>query len=89
MLKQLVVVGTVFLVGCASQPGPTYQRTDMTGFVANCRIAKVQIDSLQKEIDAYLDYHRTHPITLEDQRYFGKLKNNIWSLKSTCSAKYL
>ena len=89
MLKHLVMVGTVILVGCASQPAPTYQQADMTNFVPNCKIAKIQIDFLQKQTDAYLAYWRTQMVTLEDQRYFGKLKNNIWSLRSTCSAKYL
>lgn len=89
MLKQLVIVGTVLLVGCASQPTPTYQKADMTNFIANCRVAKTQIDFLQKQIDAYVAYHQKVPPTLEDQRYYGKLKNNIWSLRSTCPAKYL
>lgn len=88
MLKQLIILCTVALVGCASQPVPTYQRADMTNFVANCRVAKIQIDSLQKEIDAYLAYHRTVTPTLEDRRYYSKLKNNIWSLRS-CPQKYL
>jgi uncharacterized lipoprotein YmbA len=90
MLKHLVMVGTMALVGCAGRPAtPTYQPADLTTFVANCRVAKSQIDFLQKEIDDYLAYHRTQPVTLEDQRYYGKLKNNIWSLRSTCAQKYL
>lgn len=89
MLKQLVIIGTVLLVGCASQPAPTYQRADMTNFIANCRVAKIQIDSLQKQIDAYNAYHQTVPPTLDDRRYYGKLKNNLWSLRSTCDPKYL
>ena len=89
MLKHLVMIGAVILAGCASQPAPTYQRADMTNFVPNCKIAKIQIDFLQKQIDEYLVYWRTQTVTLDDQRYFGKLKNNLWSLRSTCSAKYL
>ena len=89
MLKQLVVLGVVALAGCASQPATTYQRADMTNFIANCRIAKIQIDSLQKQIDAYNAYHQKVPPTLEDRRYYGKLKNNLWSLRSTCDPKYL
>lgn len=89
MLKPLVILGAVVLVGCASQPAPTYQRVDMTNFVANCRVAKIQIDSLQKQIDEYNEYHRTNTPTLEDRRYYGRLKNNLWSLRSTCDPKYL
>lgn len=89
MLKHLIIFGTVILVGCASQPKPKYQPADMTNFIANCRVAKTQIDFLQRQIDAYVAYHQTVPPTVEDQRYYGKLKNNIWSLRSTCAAKYL
>jgi hypothetical protein len=52
-------------------------------------VAKIQIDSLQKQIDAYQAYHQTVTPTLEDRRYYGKLKNNLWSLRSTCDPKYL
>jgi len=83
------MIGTVALVGCASQPAPTFQQANMTNFVANCRVAKTQIDFLNQRINEYQDYFRNHTPTLEDQRYYGKLKNNIWSLRSTCPAKYL
>ena len=89
MLKQLILLGIVVLVGCASQPAKPYYPADMNNFIANCRQAKSQFDFLQQEIDAYLEYHRTVPVTLEDQRYFGKLKNNLWSLRSTCPQKFL
>lgn len=89
MLKPLVILGIVGLVGCAGQPKPAYQPADMTNFVANCKVAKIQIDFLQKQIDAYLTYHQTVPPTLEDRRYYGRLKNNLWSLRSTCDPKYL
>lgn len=89
MIKLLIILAAVSLVGCASKPQQQYQPADMTNFVANCRVAKSQIDFLQREIDAYLAYHRDVPVTLADQRYYGKLKNNIWALRSTCPAKYL
>lgn len=89
MIKYLVPTVIIALVGCVSQTEKPYYPADMTNFVANCRQAKSQIDSLQREIDAYLAYHRTVPVTLEDQRYFGRLKNNIWSLRSTCDPRYL
>jgi uncharacterized lipoprotein YmbA len=86
MFKRLVLVGIITLGGCASQPEKPYYPADMTNFVANCRMAKVQIDFLTQQIDEYNAYHLTHPITLEDRRYYGKLKNNLWSLRSSCSA---
>lgn len=87
-----MIIGTIALVGCAGQPRqpyPTYQPADMKNFVANCNHAKNQIDFLSQKIDEYNEYHKNQPITLEDRRYYGKLKNNLWSLRSTCSAKQL
>ena len=90
MIRQFVIVGAVVLTGCASSPpAKPYYPADMTNFIASCQQAKSQIDFLQREIDAYLEYHKTVPVTLEDQRYFGRLKNNLWSLRSTCSQKFL
>jgi len=86
MIKLLVLVGIIALGGCASQATKSYYPADMTNFVANCRMAKVQIDFLTQQIDEYTAYHLTQPITLEDRRYYGKLKNNLWSLRSSCSA---
>jgi hypothetical protein len=90
MLKILIFIGTIALVGCASSPPEKpYTPADMTNFRANCLIAKVQIDSLQQKINEYLAYHQNRPPTLDDRRYYGKLKNNLWALRSTCSAKQL
>ena len=86
MIKILVLVGVIVLGGCASQPEKPYYPADMKNFVASCQQAKNQIPFLTEKID---EYHRTHPITLEDRRYFEKLKNNLWSLRSSCSAKQL
>ena len=89
MVKHLIVLVALLVSGCATQPEKAYHPADMTNFIANCRQARGQIDFLQQEIDAYLTYHKTVPVTLEDQRYFGKLKNNLWSLRSTCPQKFL
>ena len=89
MLKTLMIVGTVALVGCAGQPRQSYQPADMKNFVASCSQARNQIDFLSQQIDEYNEYHKNQPITLEDRRYYSQLKNNLWSLRSTCSAKYL
>jgi uncharacterized lipoprotein YmbA len=89
MIKLLIVLVGIALVGCASQPEKPYYPADMKNFVASCSIAKSQVDFLTEKIDEYNEYHRTHPITLEDRRYYEKLKNNLWSLRSSCSAKQL
>ena len=89
MIKFLLFVTVTTLVGCAGQSQQTYQPADMRNFVMDCRLAHYQIDFLSNQIAAYQTYHATHPVTLEDQRYYGKLKNNIWALRSTCDARYL
>lgn len=86
MIKYLIPVIVIALVGCASQPEKPYYPADMTNFVASCKDARSQADFLAQKINEYNEYHRTHLVTLEDQRYYGKLKNNIWSLRSSCSA---
>jgi conjugal transfer/entry exclusion protein len=83
------LITIAILAGCAGQPQRAYQSADLSRFVANCPQARSQIEFLNKEINAYLAYHATVPVTIEDQRYYGKLKNNIWSLRSTCNAQYL
>jgi len=88
-VKYLLPGITVAIVGCAGQQRQAYRPADMTNFVANCPEAHRQIDFLNKKIDEYNQYHQNNPPTLEDRRYYSKLKNNLWSLRSTCSAKYL
>ena len=85
MIKLLIVVAVV-LAGCATQPAVSnaFRPADMKNFVPNCRIAQIQIDNLNLNINDYLEYFNTHTPSLEDRRYFGKLKNNIWSLRSSC-----
>ena len=89
MLKTLMIISTVTLVGCAGQPRQEYYPADMKHFIASCSQARSQIDFLTQKINEYNEYHKTQPITLEDRRYYGNLKNNLWSLRSSCSAKQL
>jgi hypothetical protein len=74
------------LVGCATKPDPTFTQTDLDNWQNDCGQAKRQSEYLQQRIDAYREYFKDRPITLEDRRYMGKLKNNLWSLRSSCSA---
>lgn len=98
MIKLLVIAGVISLVGCASQPEKaqqSYRPADLTNFVAACQYANGRaaahdkIDYLNSLVNDYNEYHKTHPATLEDRRYYGKLKNYIWSMRSTCAAQYL
>jgi hypothetical protein len=89
MLKHLIIFGTVALVGCASQPERKYYPPDMTTFIASCSQARTQIDYLTQEINNYNEYYKDRPTTLEDRRTYGRIKNALWSLRSSCSAKQL
>ena len=89
MLKTLIIIGTITLVGCATQPEKTYYPPDMRNFVASCNHARTQIDYLTKEINNYNEYYKDRPTTLEDRRAYGHMKNALWSLRSSCSAKQL
>jgi hypothetical protein len=85
-MRVILFLAVISMFGCASQPERTYQSADMTTFIASCSRAKSQVDFLSQKINEYLEYHRTYPPTLEDRRYYEKLKNTIWSLRSSCSA---
>jgi uncharacterized lipoprotein YmbA len=89
MLKYLILLGASILVGCAGQPEKNYQLPDMTSFKPNCRIAKAQLDYLSEQLDEYSQQYKTHPTTLESRRVFGRMKNALWSLRSSCSAPQL
>ena len=90
MLKHLIIFSAVALVGCASsQLEKSYYPPDMKNFVANCNQAQSQIDYLTQEINNYNEHYKDRPTTLEDRRTYGRMKNAIWSLRSSCSAKQL
>jgi hypothetical protein len=90
MLRHLIIFSAVALVGCASsQPEKSYYPPDMTNFIANCSQARTQIDYLNREINNYNEYFKGRPTTLEDRRAYGRMKNALWSLRSSCSAKQL
>ena len=71
-MKYLLIV--LILTGCA---GP---RLDMTTFQADCRWAQYQMTLLETSLS---DYQRQG---MNDYDYYQQLKNNIWSLRSTCRA---
>jgi hypothetical protein len=85
-MKKLFFVCVIVLSGCATQAPQTFDRSDMVGFNPECGQAKSQVVYLQTRIDAYNAHFQSRPTTLEDRRYYSKLKNSIWSLRSSCSA---
>lgn len=77
---------SILLVGCATQPTQTFVLTDLDNWQNDCGQAKRQSEYLQRRLDAYREYYKDHPTTPQSQKYIGKLKNNLWSLRSSCSA---
>lgn len=80
-MKYLVIL--LLITGCATQtkvPVTNTARLDMTTFAADCRYASYQMTQLQTALSEY-DQTQT-----KDYAYYQKLKNNIWALRSTCSA---
>lgn len=86
---KLIFLTILLLAGCASQPKQAYYLPDMENFIANCNQARNQTDYLNREITAYNEYFKNNPTTLEDRRAYGRMKNALWSLRSSCSAKQL
>lgn len=87
---KILFLTILLLAGCSVSPTKqTYYPPDMKNFVANCNLARSQIDYLNREITAYNEYFKNNPTTLEDRRAYGRMKNALWSLRSTCSAKFL
>ena len=88
-MRVIFFLAIISIVGCASQPEKSYYPADMKTFIADCSRAKSQIDFLTQKIDEYSAYHQNYLPTLEDRRYYEKLKNNLWSLRSSCPQKFL
>jgi hypothetical protein len=84
-LIKFAIVSTV-LVGCATRPAQPFTFTDLDNWQNDCGQAKRQSEYLQQRLDSYREYFKDHPITAQSQKYVGKLKNNLWSLRSSCSA---
>jgi hypothetical protein len=85
-MRVIFFLAVIFMVGCATQPEKTYYPPDMKNFVASCKHAQTQIDYLTKEINDYNEYYKDRPTTLEDRRAYGRMKNAVWALRSSCSA---
>ena len=85
-MRFLLFSAVILFAGCAAQVTQrSFDRSDMMSFKTDCAQARTQVDFLQSRIDAYHAHFRSNPVTLEDRRYYTKLKNNIWSLRASCS----
>ena len=88
MIKALVLVGVITLSGCATRTPPVASLPyyTMDNFKANCSLSETQRKFLEDRITEYELYHQTRPYTEQDQRYYIKLKNSLWGLRSACGA---
>ena len=91
MLKKLFIISSIALSGCASSPPPvaSLPHYTMENYIANCPNAKEQLPFLEAKLVEYQEYHKSQPYTYEDRRYYGRLKNAIWALRSTCKPNQL
>ena len=91
MLKTLFIISGIALSGCSSSPPPVASLPyyTMVNFTANCPDAKEQLAVIDKRLADYREYHKSQPYTIEDRRYYGKLKNALWALRSTCKPNQL
>jgi hypothetical protein len=89
-MRLIYICVLIMMTGCAVKLAPTdFDRSDMAHFQPSCTQAQSQVDYLQGRIRAYHDYFKSRPITVDDRKYYTKLKNNFWALRSSCSALQL
>lgn len=87
-MRQLFFVAVILLTGCASQPNkPGYDISDYDTFRTDCGRAQAQVAYLKSRIDEFHAYFRANPdqLTQPYRQYYTRLKNNLWSLRSSCS----
>jgi hypothetical protein len=85
-MRLVALLVAILVSGCATQtPAPGFDRSDMANFVPDCGQAQRQVDYLKGRITAFHEYFQSRPVSAEDRKYYTRLKNNLWSLRSSCS----
>jgi hypothetical protein len=80
---------TLLISGCASQPiKPGYDISDFDNLKPDCGQAQAQVAYLKSRIDEFHAYFGANPgqLTQPYRQYYTRLKNNLWSLRASCSA---
>ena len=86
-MKILIPIISIMLAGCATPPPPKFDSSGSA--VPNCLTAKTQISYLEQQLAVFKTGRGTVPETDDDRKYIARIKNIIWSLRSTCPAAYL
>ena len=84
-----MLVATVMITGCATQATRSgYDISDYDTFRTDCGRAQAQVAYLKSRIDDFHVYFRANPgqLTQPYRQYYTRLKNNLWSLRASCSA---
>ena len=85
----MIVACALILVGCASQPSRAgYDISNYDTLRTDCSGGQAQITYLKSRIDEFHVYFRANPgqLTQPHRQYYTRLKNNLWSLRSSCAA---
>ncbi len=87
-MRQLLFCAVILLTGCATQPAQVgYDISDYDTFRRDCARAQAQVTYLKTRIDEFHVYFRANPeqLTQPYRQYYTRLKNNLWSLRSSCA----
>jgi hypothetical protein len=89
MRNAILTVCALTLIGCASQPIQSgYDISNYDTLRTDCGDARAQATYLKGRIDEFHVYFRANPgqLTQPYRQYYTRLKNNLWSLRSSCAA---
>ena len=89
MRNVIAIACALTLIGCASHPArPGYDISDYNTLRTDCGGAQAQVTYLKSRIDEFHTYFRANPdqLTQPYRQYYTRLKNNLWSLRSSCAA---
>jgi hypothetical protein len=87
-MKLVIFCAVLVLTGCAAQTTRSgYDISDYDTFKTDCGQARSQVDYLKSRIDEFHVYFQANPqqLTKSYRQYYTRLKNNLWTLRSSCS----
>ena len=88
-MKLVIFCAVLVLTGCAAQPTQSgYDISDYNTLKPDCGQARPQVDYLKSRLNEFHAYFGSRPdqLTQPYRQYYTRLKNNLWSLRASCSA---